>query len=114
MTAMGKLNPKQLFTISAISRRDIAEMLNSSIDAAGATDVDSFKKDDPRLTDEVCKEIANLIYDADGAHDEGMSEAVMAAADTFLGGMKAVMRKRPKPEPKPRTSRASKRTGRRR
>lgn len=109
-----KHDPKQLFTISTISRKDIAEMLNTSIDAAGATDVDTFKKDDPRLTDEVCREIADLIYDADGAHDEGMSEAVMAAADTFLGGMKAAMRKRPKPKPKPRTSRAAKRTGRRR
>lgn len=109
-----KLNPKQLFVISTISRADIAEMLNNAIDAAGATDVDAFRKADPRLTDEVCKEIANLIYDADSAHDEGMSEATMAAADTFLGGMKAAMRKRPKPEPKPRTSRRAKRTGQRR
>lgn len=109
-----KLDPKQIFTISTISRKDIAEMLNNAIDAAGASDVDRFSKGDPRLTDGVCREIADLIYDADSSHSEGMSEAVMAAADTFLGGMKAAMRKKPAAKPKPRTSRPAKRTGRRR
>jgi hypothetical protein len=90
-----KHDPKQLFVITTISRKDIAEMLNNSIDAAGATDVDRFKRDDPRLTDKVCREVANLIYDADSAHDDGMAEANMAAADTFLGSLPAHLRKRP-------------------
>lgn len=109
-----KLDPKQLFVISQISRADIAKMLNDSIDAAGASDVDRFKRDDPRLTDEVCKEIADLVYDADCQNDEGMAEATMAAADSFLGSMPAELRSRPRPKPARRTSRTSKRTGRRR
>lgn len=105
-----KLNPKQLFIVSQISRADIAKTLNDSIDAAGATDVDRFKRDDPRLTDKECEYFAALIYDADGAHDEGMAEANLAAADTFIGELPADMRKRPRP----RTSSRAKRTGRRR
>ena len=108
--AVKKLNPKQLFVVSQIPRADIAKMLNDSIDAAGATDVDRFKQDDPRLTDKECKYFATLVYDADCQNDEGMAEANMAAADTFIGELPADMRKRPKP----RTSSRAKRTGRRR
>jgi hypothetical protein len=104
---MKKLDPKQLFIISAISRKDIAEMLNDSAFRSGRVDVDRFTRHDTRLTDAVCREVADLIYDAECQADDRtldrLSEANLAAADTFLGGLKADMRKRPKPAPRKRT-----------
>jgi hypothetical protein len=57
--------------------------------------VDRFVKDDPRLTDKVCQEVADLIYDADSQDDDRTS---VVAADTFLGSMPARLCKRPRPK----------------
>ena len=67
---MRKLDPKQLFVISAITRKGVAEMLNDSIEASGAKDVDRFTRHDPRLTDDLCREVADLIYDAECQADD--------------------------------------------
>lgn len=72
-------DPKQLFTISTVSRKDIADLLNENIDKK----TDMFTENDPRLTDKVCREIAGLIYDAECQVDE-LDEAAQVAAQTFL------------------------------
>ncbi len=90
---MLKHDPKELFTISTISRKGIAELLNNAIDAAGAIDVDRFRTNDPRLTDKVCREIADLLYDAASQEDE----VDQLVADQFICELSDDMRKRPKP-----------------
>jgi len=57
-------DPKQLFVISTISRRDIANALNDAIDNA-ASDVPKFKPNDPRLTDEACRAFAAQVHEED-------------------------------------------------
>jgi hypothetical protein len=61
-----KLDAKKLFVIMTVSRESIAEMLNCALeDTDGSMDhVNHFSEDDPRLTDEVCQDIANTLYDA--------------------------------------------------
>lgn len=57
-------NPKQKFTISTVTRKDIALDLNEvldSYDAAGKR----FTPGDKRLTDKLCQEYANAIHEAD-------------------------------------------------
>jgi hypothetical protein len=63
-----QLNPKQLFVISTISRKDIAGLLNRHLKPG----ITRFKWNDPRLTDSVCESIAQLIheYDDNQSYDE--------------------------------------------
>lgn len=67
-----KLDPKKLFVIMTVDRETIAEMLNAALENTdGSMDhVNHFSEDDPRLTDEVCQDIANSLYDAIGNVDE--------------------------------------------
>jgi hypothetical protein len=53
-----KLDPEQTFVIMEVSRKKIAETLNSIADIEG-WNAPKFTPDDPRLTNEVCQEIAN-------------------------------------------------------
>lgn len=107
--AAKKHSPKQAFVIGTISRAGIAQLLNDAIDVAHADDVDRFRKDDPRLTSMVCKEVTKLINDAATRADDGSWQT---GADEFIGSLKESMRKRPKP--KRRTSRSVARTRKRR
>lgn len=70
-----KLDPKKLFTVMTVDRETIAESLNSAIEVTGS-EVPEFAPDDPRLTDEVCQNFADSLYDAycEVADDE-MNEA---------------------------------------
>jgi hypothetical protein len=69
-----KLDPKALFVIQTIARADIAENLNKSLESLELTDEELdklyFAKDDPRLTDKVCRQIANELYEACQDTDE--------------------------------------------
>lgn len=67
-----KLDPKKLFVITAISRASIAESLNNAVEEAweDGVDVEAFADDDPRLTDKVCQDFADDLYD-------GVSDTVM-------------------------------------
>lgn len=102
-------DPKKLFVISAISRKDIAESLNNALESlgvsAGCESLDEpltdeqldrayFAPDDPRLTDKVCQKIAALLYDADsqlGVLDEITSDTF----NEFVANMPKKMFKRP-------------------
>lgn len=65
-TKSKKLDPKKLFVIMTVSRATVAEMLNNALeDTEGEMDhVIHFSEDDPRLTDKVCQDIADTLYDA--------------------------------------------------
>jgi len=56
-------DPKKLFVICAYSREAIAEELNAAIEVTGS-EVPEFSADDPRLTDKVCQDYVNNVYDA--------------------------------------------------
>lgn len=70
-----KHDPKKLFTVITVSRSDIASQLNAAIAMTG-TDIAEFEDNDPRLTDKVCQDLADKLYDAycNGA-DDAMDEA---------------------------------------
>lgn len=62
--AAKKLDANKLFTINTISRAGIAELLNAALEDEDDVDhVMHFSDDDPRLTDKVCQEFANMLYD---------------------------------------------------
>ena len=57
-------DPKKLFVISAITREQIAELLNEALDCCGPEGddgIDRFTSDDPRLTNENCQAIADRL-----------------------------------------------------
>jgi hypothetical protein len=73
----------KLFVISAITRDDIANLLNDALDCADS-DVPQFEENDPRLTDENCQAIADRLNDAtDTSEDDerSMIELAQEAAD---------------------------------
>ncbi len=71
-----RLDPEQLFVIQSTSRASIAESLNLALeDEEGVDHVMHFQPDDPRLTDKVCQEFADTLYDA--ASDTAMDDAGM-------------------------------------
>lgn len=80
-----KLDPKKLFVISAISRAQIAELLNDAYDCCGVIDPSMlFDENDPRLTDENCQAIADRLHDSsDTSEDDERSiiELVEEAED---------------------------------
>jgi len=59
-----KHDPKQLFTIMTVDRETIADMLNSAAEVTGKELEEEFTPTDPRLTDKVCQDIADTLYDA--------------------------------------------------
>ncbi len=66
-------NPKKLFVISAITREQIAELLNDAMDYVGSG-TPKFTKDDPRLTDGNCQAIADRLCEAtDTSEDDDRS-----------------------------------------
>ena len=64
-----KINPKQLFTTNTVSREQIAEDLNITLEAASyqAQSIvdDRLAPDDERLTDEICRTYAEGIGNID-------------------------------------------------
>ena len=50
------MDPNQVFIVSALSRKGIAEELNEYLDNCGLDTV--FTEDDDRLTDEICTTLA--------------------------------------------------------
>ncbi len=68
-TVTKKLDPNKVFTIMVTTRQAIAEELNAHIDAFGK-EVEPFTPDDPRLTDELCQNIADNLYEGYGDVDE--------------------------------------------
>lgn len=80
-------NTKKLFIISAVSREQIAELLNDALDCCGPEGddgIDRFTANDPRLTDENCQAIADRLHDAtDTSEDDerSMIELVEEADD---------------------------------
>ncbi len=62
--ASKKLDPKKLFVVITISRESIAEMLNCALEDREDDDFEHFEDDDKRLTDKVCQDIADTLYDA--------------------------------------------------
>ncbi len=80
-------DPKKLFVISAITREQIADLLNEALDCCGPEGddgIDRFTSDDPRLTDENCQAIADRLNDAsDTSEDDERSliELAEEAAD---------------------------------
>lgn len=78
-------DPKKLFVISAITREQIAELLNDALDyAQGVTDtVERFTTDDVRLTDENCQAIADRLNDSsDTSEDDERSLIELAEEAT--------------------------------
>ncbi len=67
--ASKKLDPNKVFTIMVTTRATIAEDLNAHIDAF-AKEIKPFTPDDPRLTDEMCQNIAENLYEGYGEVDE--------------------------------------------
>lgn len=71
-------DPKKLFVISAITREDIAELLNNALEAVGADDrVTLFADDDARLTDENCQAIADRLSDCQTDEQSEADESSM-------------------------------------
>lgn len=58
-----KINPKQLFTTNTVSREQIAEDLNITLEADDA--LSRLAPDDERLTDEICRTYAEGIGNID-------------------------------------------------
>ncbi len=66
-------DPEELFTISTISRKDIAEALNDAAECESEQTGEMVTKiadNDPRLTREFCQEWANGLYEIDGEYPE--------------------------------------------
>ena len=64
---MDKLDPKQVFIIQSMTRKEIAEAVNGVIDNEG-WNIPKLEDDDPRLTDKFCKEYCDGL-------DSGISDA---------------------------------------
>lgn len=59
-----KLDKNQLFVVQTVSRQFIADALNNALeDEDGVDEVDHFSPDDPRLTDKICQEFADTLYE---------------------------------------------------
>lgn len=78
-----KLDPSKRFVIQTVSREDIADMLNEAIEASGTSSVAEFADDDARLTDEVCQDIANSLYDASEVDDAVEQDVYASALEQF-------------------------------
>jgi len=79
-------DPKKVFVINAITREDIAELLNNALEAVGveATDVPGFAPADARLTDEVCQSIADRLSDCQtDEQSEADESSMMELADEW-------------------------------
>jgi len=76
------LNAKERFTVTSITRQDVAEALNQYLDADNDTTTTRFEKNDTRLTVELCQRYATALGQV--AHlDEDASEAVEAEAEAL-------------------------------
>lgn len=76
--AANKHDPEQRFVVTSLSRSNIADMLNNVIDELeGDEDVPKrFTADDARLTDKLCQEFADDVFDA--SDDDEEIEAAVA------------------------------------
>lgn len=86
--AVKKLDPKKLFVVMTVSRETIADNLNMALQVDGREDVSEFSASDPRLTDKVCQDFADSLYDAytnaaDDQMDEAEHEMYIEALDQF-------------------------------
>lgn len=77
------LDPNQLFVISAISREGIAEDLNDYVLAHGVITEPPLAEGDPRLTDEICNEYAELLGNINCEHEDDEDEAVASLQYEF-------------------------------
>lgn len=59
-----RFDPDQLFQVRTISRRCVAEALNAAIEEENLK-VKSFADDDARLTDKVCQDFADALFDGE-------------------------------------------------
>ncbi len=97
-------DPKKLFVIAALSRKDIANNLNVALDTLHTDIIDEggkpfdlkkayFKPNDPRLTDKVCQKIVDKLYDAE-AQLGVLDEVGMDTFFDFVGNMPKKMFKK--------------------
>lgn len=56
-------DPKQLFVLVQYSRQAIANELNEAIENE-EKEIEPFAPDDPRLTNKVCQDYVDAVYDA--------------------------------------------------
>lgn len=73
--AKRKLDPDQLFVVSAIKRSGIAEALNEYLESLETT-TERLKENDPRLTDEVCRAYADELGDIESRFEDLSNEEV--------------------------------------
>lgn len=69
-------DPNQVFIISAISRKQIAEDLNEFLDEQEVAG-DRLTPDDDRLTPELCREYADSLYYVDRMNEQEVVDETM-------------------------------------
>lgn len=67
---METLDPNAQFTIQSLTREEIAEAFNGIIENEDWTNIPAFEPNDPRLTDEVCRDYCQAVAEAISNCDE--------------------------------------------